>query len=364
MKSINVSLYFLSFVSLVSCQEKLSEKTKKEIQEKQTFWQTRTNLINKNKTTMEYPIKKDTTIGNETRFNYIYFHSSYWQFEVYIDDVFLMNFKGEITKGHGGINGGYQTNPLLLTSGIHEIKIRIYPAYGDAFFDEGAIGLTFQHYRDGDLRTMVYDEKMRGIDGIRLDISNEQWVGDKGEYGTSSWVKAHYEPKTPLPLKGLPIYEWRSTFEAEVPYDLIGWRNSINLKKEQEDEKKNIKEELITEYKKIYEIIKNRDVESYLKLIKQREELLGKTMYYTEKDRQEKIKMAGDLLNNSGYEVEPIFPETFQLEYQGYGKLAALLHKADGEGIIRFRNKKNPDENIYLEFLFQRKEKGGQLTVI
>jgi hypothetical protein len=313
---------------------------------------------------MEYPIKKDTTIGNETRSNYIYIHSSYWQFEVYIDDVFLMNFKGEIAKGPGGITGGYQTNPLLLTTGIHEVKIRIYPAYGDLFFDEGAIGLTFQHYRNGDLRTMIYDEKMRGKDGIRLDQSHEQWIGEKGEYGTSSYIKGHYEPKAPLPVKGLAIYEWRSTFEAQVPFDLVGWRNSVNLEKEQEDEKKNIKAELIAEYKKVHEIIKNRDVQGYLKLVKEREELLGKTMYYTEKDRKEKIKMVEELLNNSDYEIEPLFEETFKLEYQAYGKLVTLLHLADGEGIIRLINKKDPNENIYLDFLFQRKEKGGKLTVI
>ena len=50
--------------------------------------------------------------------------------------------------------------------------------------------------------------------------------------------------------------------------------------------------------------------------------------------------------------------------YKTYGKLVTLLHLADGEGIIRMRNKNNPDENIYLDFLFQRKEKGGKLTVI
>ena len=87
-------------------------------------------------------------------------------------------------------------------------------------------------------------------------------------------------------------------------------------------------------------------------------------MYYTEKERKEKIKMAEELLNNSDYEVEPLFEETFKLEYQGYGKLVTLLHLADGEGIIRLTNKKDPNENIYLDFLFQRKEKGGKLSVI
>ncbi|MBE8725688.1 hypothetical protein [Flavobacterium hungaricum] len=354
--------FFLSI--LFSCQSNLSQEKKEKINKKEPFWKIRNQTIDKNKSTMEYPIKKDTSISNEKRSNYIYIHSADCQFEVYINDVLLTNFKGEMAR-KGGITGGHITNFLLLTSGTNEIKVRMYPPYGDKVFKIGAaVGLVFQHFRDGNFKTTVYDEKMRGKDGIILDHFDKQWVGDKGEYGTTSWVEGHYEPKTPLPLKGLPIYEWRSTFEAQVPYDLVGWHNSVNLEKEQEDENKNIKAELIAEYKKVHEIIKNRDVQAYLKLVKEREELLEKTMYYTEKDRKEKRKMAEELLNDGDYEIEPLFEETFQLEYQGYGKLATLLHKADGEGVIRLRNKKNPDENIYLDFLFQRKEKGGKLTVI
>jgi hypothetical protein len=39
-----------------------------------------------------------------------------------------------------------------------------------------------------------------------------------------------------------------------------------------------------------------------------------------------------------------------------------LLHLADGVGIIRLINKKDPNENIYLDFLLQRKRK--KLTAI
>lgn len=49
-------------------------------------------------------------------------------------------------------------------------------------------------------------------------------------------------------------------------------------------------------------------------------------MYYNEKDRKEKIKMAEELLNNNDYEIEPLFEETFKLEFQAYGKLVTLLY--------------------------------------
>jgi hypothetical protein len=52
------------------------------------------------------------------------------------------------------------------------------------------------------------------------------------------------------------------------------------------------------------------------------------------------------------------------MDFQGYGKLVTFLHKADKEGVIRLKNKKNPDEVIYLDFLFQRKLKNGKLSII
>jgi hypothetical protein len=46
------------------------------------------------------------------------------------------------------------------------------------------------------------------------------------------------------------------------------------------------------------------------------------------------------------------------------GMRIALRLKADGEGIIRLRNKKDPDDKVYLDLRFQRKHKGDKLTVI
>jgi hypothetical protein len=313
---------------------------------------------------MEFPIKKDTTITEE-RTNRIYLRSNDCQFEVFVDDVLLFKIMGEFTKDGAGINGDYDINQLLLTSGGHEIKVRMYPKYKKTFFgEEGNTQLAFSYFKNRDLNTVQYNEKLNGSFGINLNQSDEQWVSDKGVYGTPSYVEAHYEPKKPLPLKGLPIYEWRSTFDAQVNFDKIGWRNSVNLKKEQDDEKKDIRTELLKEYQKIHEIIAKKDVTGYLSLIREREELVMATLHYRENEKELRSNEFVKIIKDNDYELEPLFEETFQLEYQGYGKLVMFLNKADGEGIIRLKNKKNPDENVYLDFRFQRKGKGEKLTVI
>ena len=298
---------------------------------------------------MEYPIKKDT-IKNESRTNRIYLLSMECQFEVFVNDVLLFKLMGDLTNNGAGVSGGHDINQLMLTSGIHEVKIRMYPKYGQLSFGvEGYVGLTPSYFKDRDLRTMVHDEKMGGHFG--LDIGQMDW--DKNG--------DHREPDK---FEGLPIYEWLRTYDAQVPFSFEGWRNSVNLKKEQDDDKKDIRAELLQAYKKIYQIIKDKDTAAYLSMIKESEDLITSTLFYKADEKIERQSEFVKLFQSGEYELEPMFEETMQLEFQGYGKLAMLLHKADGEGIIRLRNKKNPDDNVYMDFRFQRKKKGDKLTVI
>ncbi|MFZ4929857.1 hypothetical protein [Chryseobacterium sp. Mn2064] len=357
-------ILFLSvFLIMASCNQSISQETINEVKKNENFWKQRDKMSTDNEKDKEYPIKKDRIV-NEKRVNSIDIHSQSIQFEVYVDDVLLYNFKGEASQHQGGAIGAHEINPLLLTSGTHEVKVRMYPALGqNVFGDAGGLNLIFFHYPYPDLKKVTYNPAMNGAEGIFLDQQKEYWAAEKGEYGKPGYVEARYEPKIALPLKGLPVYEWRSTFEADVPFDLVGWRNSVNLKKEFEDDKK-LKDEVIAEYRKIYEIIKNKDKEKFLQLIKDREELTSQTLYYGAAEKAARSNEFLKLLQNDEYEIEPLFEETFYLEFQGYGKLVSILNKADKEGIIRLKNKKKPDEKVYLDFLFQKKKKGDKLSVI
>jgi hypothetical protein len=100
-------------------------------------------MITDNEKDNEFPIKKDRLV-NEKRVNSIDIHSQSLQFEVYVDDVLLYNFKGEASQHQGGAIGAHEINPLLLTSGTHEVKVRMYPALGQNIFgDAGGLNLIF-----------------------------------------------------------------------------------------------------------------------------------------------------------------------------------------------------------------------------
>jgi len=339
-----------SVLSLLSCKQGLSQKDKPAKTQNKTFWEQR-SIINKNNLYMEYPFKKDTAIM-ESRTNKIYLNNWKSQFELFIDDVLLLKVVGEITENGGGITGGYDINQLILTSGTHEVKLRLYPQYGLNVFqkDVGGINLIFEYFKDRDLRTLVYNENMGGENGILIDQDSFNYISNK--------------PKIPDNFFGLPVYEWRKTFDVQVPFSYDAWRNSINLKKEQDEDKKDIKAELLAAYKNIYQIIAKKDTVAYLNLVNERENLITSTLYYKENEKKIRANEFIKLFENPDYELEPLVEEAMQIDYQGYGKLVMFLNKADAEGAIRLKNKKNSNENVYMDFRFQRKKKGDKLTII
>ncbi|MFK7079580.1 hypothetical protein V3470_14160 [Flavobacterium oreochromis] len=346
-----------------SCKEEVSSKITKKMKEKEFFWKNRTKNIEKNKTMKEYPIQSNISTQEKIT-NRIYIDNMECQFEIFVDDVLLFKLMGDVTKNGGGVTGDYDINQLLLTSGKHEVKVIMYPRFGKQLFGrEGYVNLTFSSFKDRNLKTIKYYEDMNQNNGIHIDQLKKQWI-EKWDHDNQVGYEGQYIEKTPEKFEGLPIYQWSRVFNANVSFNFDGWRKSVDLKKEEKKDKIDIKKELYEQYKLIYEIIKNKDINQYLNIVKEREDLITSCLYYSENEKKLRQEEFIKLIAGDEYELEPLFEETFQLEYQGYGKLAMLLHKADGEGIIRLKNKKNDDDIIFLDFRFQRKKKGDNLTVI
>lgn len=355
----------LTICTFFSCTEKKENGQLRSTENKSPFERIRDSLIKNNDNSMEYPIQNNVNNITTDRTNRIYLSSSKCQFEILVDDVSLFNLLGDVTKDGSGINGSYDINQLLLSSGQHEVKVRMYPPFGvPVFGDGGDVQMVFSSFENRDLRTELFNDSMGGKDGIHLDQLNQQWVGESGDFSKGTYVEGHYKTKKGLPLKGLPAYEWKGLFKADVPFNYAGWRNSLNLKKEQDDEKKDIFSELMKEYQNIYTIINKKDVNKYLQLVKEREELITSCLFYKDQEKQQRQAEFVNLINNPDYEIEPISETTAKIEFQGYGKLISLTDKTDGEGIIRLRNKKNKGDVVYLDFRFQRKSKSDHLSVI
>ncbi len=298
-----------------------------------------------------FPIKIESIRTKEPRRNRIYLSSSYCQYELFVNDVLISRTMGEMTKKGGGITGAVPINQNLLYSGIHEVKLRMYPKYSLPIFDNrgGTVSLDFYYFID-DLMEKVYNNKMGGQKGLSIGQS---------EYHLGEVREPHNPPHN---IEGLAVYEWRTTFEASVAFEQEAWLNSINLKKRKDKNK--LKEELLNEYKKLHSVIKKRDIETYLEIVKDRELRLRTALYLTEKEQEERKEKFVSLLKDEKYDLLPLNEDISVLEYQAYGRLIFLSNNKDGKGIIRLVNRENLNEIVTLDFRFHRKKKGGPLTVI
>ncbi|WP_237276254.1 hypothetical protein [Tenacibaculum ovolyticum] len=341
--------YIMLSISLVlACKQVPSQNIKTEdLTKNQIFWKTKQTEEMKNSQEEIFPKKIKSIETIEKRRNRVYLNSANCQYEVFVNDVLSSRFMGDIVKS-GGTTGATSINEYVLFSGVNEIKIRMYPKYGDTLFtNKGFVGIDFFYFIN-DLNNRVYNKKKGGEEGLSIGQS-EYHLGE---------IRKENNP--PHKLEGLPVYEWRTTFETSVPFEIEGWLKSVNLKEEQEEKK--LKNELLLAYKELFKIIEKRDVSAYLEAVKLREERIKTAFYLTKEEEEKRNAEFINLLEDKNYELLPITEEAIVLEYQGYGKLAVLSDMRDGEGIIRLRNKK--DEEVTLDFRFHRKEKGDPLSVI
>lgn len=222
-------------------------------------------------------------------------------------------------------------NTLLLGSGKHIIDLKIYPNLNQSTLNENSYGEITLHYFDTD----NYDRE------IELFV-RETPNGDHNN------------------LNGLPYYQLKAEINLELPFSIEGWTNSVNLKDEMENGK-DLKREIQNSYDDIITIIKNRDVQAFSKLIKEREELLGVAFYSTAQEKKDNLNEFLEIIQNPDYELQP-YPEKAELHFFAYGKLVTLSSPIR-ESVIELINKKT-EKIISLDFYFHRKNKGGKLEVI
>ena len=335
------------------------------IERNNSFWDSRSTLKNNTLQEKIFPTPDRSISIVEQRTNRLYINSMQCQYEVFINDVMLRKFTGPSTKNGSGVTGDYDINQLMLTSGSHEIKVRIYPRYGLKAFpkEEGQMKLVLSHLIDRNLNTVKYSPELKGHNGVIISQSDKQWVSKYNEEFQEEY-DGEYQAKFPNKFEGLPVYEWRSTFQAQVPFDLTGWRASVNLKEEYDNNAGSVIQELTQQYEHLYALIKNKNVDQYLNLVKEREALITSSLLYKRSDEPLRQQELIRLIRSDEYELQPLLKETFKLEFQAYGNLVMLLHKADGEGVIRLKNKNNSKDIIFIDLRFHRKKAREPLTII
>lgn len=305
------------------------------------FQNPKNNTLNNFKTN----IKPNTTSQNMriTDFKnndyFAYMRSSNVQFEILVDDVPSYRFFGKETSNGMGMNGDVPLNAQLLKSGKHIIQGKIFPKYGDA--------------------------KLQSRSFLSLDFSiresNALTSFDLFSIEPPSSTLSEDKTKLINPIENLPYYELKSELDVQLPFEIVGWTQSVNLKDEME-KGNDLKKELKKAYDEIRKIIEKRDESAFSEIIKEREHLLATAFYLTPKEQKKELNEFLDIIKNKDYELVP-YPNEINIHFYGYGKLITMF-TLERESIIKLINTKDKNEVINLDFYFHRKKAGNKLEVI
>ncbi|MCC9070481.1 hypothetical protein LNQ49_02555 [Flavobacterium sp. F-65] len=231
-------------------------------------------------------------------------------------------------------------NDYILTSGKQEIIIRLFPpqlsdqSWSPTLVDASKFKIKVIHHAP-DAPTENYKQV------FEFSTSNKP--------GTEKFLAS-----------GQKTFEFKGSFEAEVPYQLVGWRNSKDLSKENQDE---LLKEAVAAYNNFRNILIKKDVNAYASLMYDKEVELAKAFYWaTPADS----KARWDKMSDAVLEKRDILPlKDFKMVLYAGGKVLSLQPTSEMyKDYLSAIHAQTKDDDIQVSFLLHKKAGSNELTPI
>lgn len=149
-------------------------------------------------------------------------------FDIRVNDFPILQYnKGESVSTEMEI----PINPAILSSGTHEFSVRVFPLLGQTLISEN------------------------GMFEFEINKKQDAWVYDGKREIILQPVKMN--------AKDLPFWEFKTKFEAEVPFSFTAWTKSQDL-----SEISNLGELLDNAYRKIAKTIEDKNNEDFREIFK------------------------------------------------------------------------------------------------
>jgi hypothetical protein len=258
---------------------------------------------------------------------WIDFEAKYCSYEILVNDVPLHSyFKNTEVSG-----SSIPLNSRILSKGKQKLTLKIYP-YINGKIPEVAL---------------MSDSK------FSLDITY-------GEFGKEK-VKDYHKVTsfvTPVFNDTIPYYETIIYFEAEIPYNLAGWTNSVDLTKENRDVLKNEVETIYGEFANYYT---NKEVNKLCELYYNCEKEVAQSLFFNKKSDSEELVIG---IENDVNEDRIFKIENYELKFYGDGRIVGLIREDipyKGKSALFSRKGK---KYSYYSLLLHRPYPGAPLEVI
>ncbi len=231
-------------------------------------------------------------------------------YEIYLDDIPLPGF-GRVYES--GMNATLELNPYLLSNGKHILKV-IYLPRPDA---ENNLIQPSHIISSKDSKWNIYF--------VRYIKNAEDPLGYEGEidYGNSE-LEVIAPPE--------PVAVWEQEFELEIkdlPYDLLGWSESQDLSKMDDQQLKN---DVFEYFESLRTILNSGDVETLLNITEKREKEISISTYDYDTSCFYSEENKNDIIHKCKGNMWPILKEDFNVKIYANGRLATI------ERIEKFKN--------------------------
>lgn len=175
---------------------------------------------------------------------------------------------------------------------------------------------------------------------------------EQGKVSALDTVKKLDFPEIQEPVPFIK-YEWK--FEAELPFELEGWKNSQDLTKWDEKE---LEKKTVSKFNELRNILNSGNGAAFVKELEFANKEYFIANYFTENQKEEYIS---NLIGQYG-ELKGLVPsiENYKMRIMGDGKVVTLerLEKYRGQGILTSENKESGD--LYLIYTMLHIPKGKE----
>ncbi len=237
-----------------------------------------------------------------------YYVEAYQQechYEIYVNDCLVYSQYENVQQANHAIT----INPTILKSGPIEVKIKLM-ALGTI---EDKEYTTLEENTGFELIIFKRDKQVPW-EGLEYDLVAEYIAPTTtGEKGGS------------FKNTGIPIYEDTFTLDVEVPYHSTGWSESQLIV-----DQKGIETEVLTYYKDIHRIIKERNHKEWQRKFLSKETEIAQMIYATKDDMKKRVASYSSSFETAYLDVLPI--ENYKVVFYGNGRiigLESLEHKGE-----------------------------------
>lgn len=267
-------------------------------------------------------------------------------FEFYVNDMAVQKYAGDDGSGSVGLSAPINMN--ILKSGVQTWELRVFPPE-------------------------VHGKRIAALpEGVKLELSVEALkFRQDGVDHTAAPIVLLQTPTVQKDNKliyadaGKPFMVYKGTFRADVPYEIKGWSESVDLSKEDTTA---LQKELVATYEKYRDWLSKRALDEIAGSLAQKDKDRAQVTFYDKALNEDHLNTFLDRYGAPNLSMLPL--EHYKMVFSGNGKMVTL-ERADHPYypalIGESHQKKDGKDKIYTMTYymnFHRPHAGAPLEVI